>query len=256
MKLSFGKSKKQEPRQKGKFIVIDGTDGSGKGTQTQLLIEELKVNGFEVEMADFPQYGQKSAGMVEEYLNGKFGQVGPQAASIFYAVDRFDASFKIRQWLEEGKVVVSNRYVTANAGHQGGKIADDIERHKFFRWLNNLEYDIFGIPKPDLNVILYMPAEIAQKLVDQKAAEQRAYAEGKKRDLHEADLDHLKNAERVYLEIARLFPNTKLVECVTKSEQAKYDVPCVLSPQEVHNKVWELVRRIALKDLKPNISTK
>ena len=241
MPFRFGK--KNNDHQRGRFIVIDGTDGSGKATQTQLLIDELKVNGYLVEMADFPQYGQKSAGMVEDYLNGKYGQVNPQAASIFYAVDRFDASFKIREWLEAGKIVVANRYVTANAGHQGGKIADDIERAKFFRWLNNLEYDIFGIPKPDLNIILHVPAEIAQSLVDRKSEEVRKYAGGKKRDLHEADLQHLKNAEKVFLEIAKLFPNTKLIECTQNGE--------LLKPEVVHNKVWELVRRIALKDFKP-----
>ena len=242
MKLSFGKSNKQSEPQKGRFIVIDGTDGSGKATQTQLLIEELKLGGHKVEMADFPQYGQKSAGLVEDYLNGKYGQVSPQAASIFYAVDRFDASFKIKQWLEEGKIVVANRYVTANAGHQGGKIADDIDRMKFFRWLDNLEYTIFNIPKPDLNIILHMPAEMAQKLVDKKSSDVRKYANGKKRDLHEADLLHLQNAEKVYMEISKLFPNTKLVECVSGGQ--------LLTPPEVSNKVWELVRRIALKDYK------
>ncbi len=244
--LKFGKSKKNKNEQqpsKGRFIVIDGTDGSGKATQTNLLVEELKLGGYEVEMTDFPQYGTKSAGLIEEYLNGKYGQVGPEAASIFYAIDRFDASFKIREWLAAGKIVISNRYVTANAGHQGGKIADDMDRLKYFKWLDNLEYNIFNIPKPDLNIILHMPAEMAQELVDKKSADVRGYANGKKRDLHEADLNHLKNAEKVYLEIAKLFPNTKLVECVTNGK--------LQSPAEVHNKVWELVRRIALKDIKP-----
>jgi len=240
--LKFGAAKKAE-HQEGKFIVIDGTDGSGKGTQTQLLIEELRTNGYDVETTDFPQYGQKSAGLVEEYLNGKYGQVNPRAASIFYAVDRFDAGFKIRQWLGEGKIIISNRYVTANAGHQGGKIADDDERLKYFRWLNDLEYNVFGIPKPDLNLILHVPAETAQLLVDKKSAAERKYAGGKKRDLHEADLNHLKNAEKVFLEIAKLFPNTKLVECAPDGN--------LMSPQEVHNKIWELVRRIALKNIKP-----
>lgn len=241
--LKFGKFKKSKKQpQRGRFIVIDGTDGSGKATQTNLLLQELKVNGYPVEMTDFPQYGTKSAGLIEEYLNGKYGQVGPEAASIFYAIDRFDASFKIRKWLNQGKIIISNRYVTANAGHQGGKIKDDLDRLKFFKWLDNLEYNIFGIPKPDLNIILHMPAEMAQKLVDKKSAIDRKYANGKKRDLHEADLKHLKNAEKVYLEIAKLFPNTKLVECVAGEK--------LLHPANVHNKVWDLVRRIALKDFK------
>lgn len=242
-KLSLVKKFAQKPR--GRFIVIDGIDGSGKGTQTKLLIEELKINGYQAEEADFPQYGTKSAGIIEEYLNGKYGQLDPRAASIFYAIDRFDASFKIRQWLADGKVVVSNRYVTANAGHQGGKIADEHDRLKFFRWLNDLEYNIFNIPKPDLNIILHVPAKVAQKLVDSKAKHQRMYANhaNKKRDLHESDLEHLKNAEQVFLEIIQLFPNTKLVECAEGGR--------LLSPEEIHNKVWELARRIALINFKP-----
>ncbi len=111
--LKFGKSKKKSTVRPGRFIVIDGTDGSGKATQTGLLVDELKLAGYDVAMTDFPQYGTKSAGLIEEYLNGKYGQVGPQAASVFYAIDRFDASFKIREWLEQGKIVISNRYVIA-----------------------------------------------------------------------------------------------------------------------------------------------
>jgi len=95
-------------RLKGKFIVIDGTDGSGKATQTELLVNRLKKEGFDVEVADFPQYGERSAVLVEDYLNGKFGSakdVGPYRASIFFACDRYVASFKIKEWLEEGKIV-------------------------------------------------------------------------------------------------------------------------------------------------------
>lgn len=217
----------------GKFIVIDGTDGSGKTVQCQLLIERLKKEGFQVMSADFPQYGTKSAGLVEEYLNGKYGQVNAYAASLFYALDRYDASFKIRQWLAEGYIVVSNRYVTANAGHQGGKIGNPIEREKYFHWLQDIEYNILGIPKPDINIILHVPAELAQTLVDKKDSSVRNYAEGKKRDLHEADLEHMKNAEKVYLELADILPNTELVECMEHSK--------LLSIETVHNRIWSVV---------------
>ena len=237
--MQFG-ARAKEAKRRGKFIVIDGTDGSGKGTQTALLVETLKREGYQVEMADFPQYGQKSAGAIEEYLNGKYGQVDAYVGSMFYAVDRFDASFKIRKWLNEGKIVVSNRYVTANAGHQGGKIDSTAARIKYFKWLDDLEYNVFKIPKPDLNLILHVPAKIAQKLVDKKPADVRKYAEGKnkKRDLHEKDLKHLQRAEMVFMQITELFPNTKLVECV---EEGK-----LLTPDQVHNKVWTLVRRLVL----------
>ncbi len=124
----------------GKFIVIDGTDGSGKGTQTEILVNRLRNLGHDVAMADFPQYGQVSAGLVEEYLNGNYGkaeEVGPYRASIFYACDRYDASFKIRKWLEEGKIVISNRYVTANMGHQGGKISSQKRRKNILTGYTN-----------------------------------------------------------------------------------------------------------------------
>lgn len=237
MKFGIGSKKGQN---KGKFIVVDGTDGSGKTTQTEMLIETLKQAGFQVEKADFPQYGQKSAGTVEEYLNGKYGQVNAYVGSIFYAVDRFDASFKIRKWLSEGKIVVSNRYVTANAGHQGSKIDSNAERIKYFKWLDNLEYNIFSIPKPDLNLILHVPAKIAQKLVDKKPKEHHKYVNGKKRDLHEKDLKHLQRAELVFMQLAELFPNTKLIEC--------FEGGALLTPQQVQNKVWNLVRRLVLKN--------
>lgn len=221
---------------KGKFIVIDGTDGSGKATQTKLLIKKLKDKGYKVEMADFPQYGKKSATLVEEYLNGKYGtaqEVGPYRASIFYACDRYDASFKIKKFLEEGYIVVSNRYVTANMGHQGGKIKDAKKRKNFFSWLYELEYKIFKIPKPDLNIILHVDAAVAQKLVDNKGA--RNYTK-KKRDLHEKDLKHLRDAEKVYLEIAKTMSNFKLISC---TEFGK-----IMSRESISELVWKKVKKI------------
>lgn len=225
--------------QKGKFIVIDGTDGSGKATQTELLAKRLKKEGYSVKVFDFPQYGQKSAGLVEEYLNGKYGDakaVGPERASIFYAVDRYDASFKIRKYLEQGKVVISNRYVTANMGHQGGKITDPKKRKKFFNWLYELEYGIFEIPKPDINVILHVDAAVAQKLVDCKGA--RCYTK-KKRDLHEKDLKHLRDAEKVYLEIAKTMPNFKLISCTKNKE--------IMERNVISEIVWREVSKMLKK---------
>ena len=235
MKLSFRKKKKAKLY--GKLIVIDGIDGSGKSTQLEMLAEELKANGFETETIHFPRHGQPTAFMVDQYLKGAYGDVNSYAASVFYAVDRFDASSTIKKWLGEGKVVLSDRYVTANAGHQGCKINDSMDRLKFFKWLDNLEYNIFGLPKPDLNVVLNMPYMSAHKLLNGRKDTKA------KKDIHEQSLTHLRLAQAVYLQLAQLFPNTKIVECVEGKS--------VLSPQDVHNKVWELVRRIALKNIKP-----
>ncbi len=218
---------------KGMLIVIDGTDATGKKTQTELLVARLLDAGYEVEYVHFPQYGKKSAGLVEEYLKAAYGsalEVGPQAASIFYAVDRFDASFQLKRWLSEGKIIICDRYVAANMGHQGGKIVDPGERRKFFEWLYDLEYGIFGIPKPDINIILHIDPLIAQLMVDQKG--HRDYVGGAKRDLHEADAQHLIDASKVYLEIASQFPDFELIDCTSPIDGQ------MLSREEVSERVW------------------
>ncbi|MBT4935870.1 hypothetical protein HOL21_01685 [Candidatus Woesearchaeota archaeon] len=184
---------------RGMFIVIDGLDGSGKGVQTTKLVERLQQEQYPVEMADFPQYDNWSAVFVQQYLNGAFGsasEVSAKKASLFYALDRFAAGSKIQQWLDEGKVVISNRYVSANKGHQLGKITDETEMGEFLSWLNEIEYSTLEIPIPDMTLFLHMSPEIGQRLVDKKG--ERSYTD-RKRDIHEEDLDHLQNAERAYL---------------------------------------------------------
>lgn len=223
-------------KRKGKLIILEGTDGTGKGTQFKLLISRLKKEGYGVAAFDFPQYGKPSSFFVTQYLNGRYGtakEVGPHKASLFYAMDRFDIAPIIREQKKKGKMVVSNRYVESNKGHQGTKIKDRKRRLKFFKWIDGIEYDILGIPRPNLCIILHVPAEIAQKLVDKKGS--REYVGGVKRDIHEADLSHLKLAEKVYLEMARLSPKTHIVvECLKNGK--------LLSKGEIHEKVWEIVK--------------
>ena len=213
------------------FIMIEGTDGSGKSLQTELLVKRLREERKRVEQISFPQYGERSAALVEDYLNGKFGsaqEVGPYRASILYAVDRYTASKKISAWLKESAIVVANRYVTSNMGHQGGKIKNTEKRREYFAWVYDLEYNIFGIPKPDINIILHVPAEIAQQLVDKKG--EREYLHGKKRDIHEDDLRHLKDAEEAYLQIAKMFPEYTVVECMDNGK--------LLPQEDIQDKVW------------------
>src|SRR5574341_247431 len=221
---------------KGVFIVIEGTDGTGKATQTLKLVEFLKKEGKAVETFDFPQYGQPSCHFVESYLNGKYGtEVNPYTASLFFALDRHEASFKIKKALSEGKIVVSNRYVASNMGHQGGNIEDSGKRQEYFKWNEDIEYNILGIPKPNLNIILHVPAEIAQKNVDQKGS--RAYVGGQKRDLLEKDLGHLQRAEQVYLEMAKLFPqNFTLISCMDGNR--------LMNIEEIHTKIVGVVKKL------------
>jgi len=224
---------------RGKFIVIEGTDGSGKTEQFSRLLLRLPA-GYPFQTVDFPRYDEPSSYFVSEYLNGHYGaledeDIGPRRASLFYALDRFDASEKkMKKWLAAGTTVIANRYVGSNMGHQGGKVSDGQKRKDFFKWLYDLEYGICGIPRPDLNIILHMPAEIAQELVDKKAA--REYIGGKKRDLHEGNLEHLRHAEKVYLEIAKLFPDDfTVIECAPEGK--------LLTIEAIHEKVWSVARK-------------
>lgn len=223
-------------KNKGKIIVIDGTDGSGKTTQLHLLKEKLQAEGFGVEIADFPQYNHKSAGMVEEYLSGKYGSVNdvtPYQASIFYAVDRFDFGKQINDWLAEGKIILCNRYTSSNMAHQGCKIENPLERKVFFNWLSELEHDILKIPRPDLCLILRVEAEISQQMAKNRAREDW---KGKTKDIHEESLDHLKKAEQIYCEIAENNSNYRLVNCVSEGT--------IMDREEISFLVWIYVSQM------------
>ena len=216
----------------GHLIVIDGTDGSGKATQTKLLVERMQAEGFAVEMISFPQYGTKSAGLVEEYLSGKYGsakEVGPYRASLFFAVDRHDAAGRIRTWLDAGTHVIADRYVGSNMGHQGSHMTNPEERQKFFTWAAEIEHELFGIPRPTLNVILHVPADVAQQL----SKDRGGWKADIQNDILETDLDHLKAAEQAYLDLPKHFNEFKIVEC--------FEGGSLLPPEEVHQRIWTLV---------------
>ena len=214
------------------FVVIDGTDGSGKATQTQLLVERLSQEKTPVETISFPQYNTKSAGLVEEYLSGKYGtasEVSPKISSIFFAVDRFDASFKIRNWLKSGKTVITDRYVTSNMGHHGGKISDPEKRAEFFAWNADLEYNTFHLPRPDITIILHVPAKIAIQL----AHDRGGWKADIDTDIHETDTQHMIDAEAAYLNMAKQFPELRLVECVKDGK--------LRSKEDIHNEIWQII---------------
>jgi len=235
-------------KKRGKFIVLEGIDGSGKSTQAKLLAKDLEKEGYKVFFIDFPQHGQKSAGLVDEYLTGKYGkkakEVSSYQASVFYACDRYDASFKIRNWLKRGYIVIADRYIGSNIGHQGGKIKNLKERRKYLRWLYDLEYGIFKIPRPDINFILKIKSRIAQnlskKIFDkEKLVKKKGYL-GHKKDIHEKDLDHLENAEKAYLFAAKEFPKDfKIIECFKNKK--------LLPPEVIHQKILKMTKDVLEK---------
>jgi len=229
---------------KGKFFVFEGIDGSGKATQVHFLTEALREKGYRVEKIDVPQYGNRSAVMVENYLNGMYGSatdVGPYRGSIFYAIDRYDASFKIKKWLDEGKIVVADRYVASNIGHQGGKLISDKKSWgQYINWLHKLEYSLFNIPKPDYTFILKISPELSMKMSNKTTNEEKQkkrasyLGSSKKQDIHEADRLHLENSLKSYMAISKKYPKEyKIVEC---EENGKF-----LSIEQIHQKVLQLV---------------
>ncbi len=220
---------------RGLFILLEGTDGSGKATQAKLLAQTLRRVGRKVMMVDFPQYGKPSAWFVEQYLNGEFGKasdINPYEASLFYALDRAEAGPRIKKALAQGKIVIANRYTLSNAAHQGGKISNAREQKKYWQWLFNLEYHLLKLPQPKVTIILHVPAKISQTLVDKKSV--RSYIKGKKRDAHEADILHLQHAEQAYLKLSKIY-GFKVVEGIHHGR--------LLPPPEIHAKVWKIVTK-------------
>jgi dTMP kinase len=203
----------------GLFVAIEGGDGSGKGTHSDLLKEYLSDKGKLANKISFPRYGEDSAYYVEKYLNGAYGQADDVPADLGvlpYAIDRYAASKDIREMLEgEDAVVIADRYMASNLAHQGTKIDDEAERKAFYERTKTTEYGVLGIPKPDKTIVLVMPTAHMQSNVDKKAA--RAYT-SMKRDIHEASADHLEKAKANFEELCRIYPNEfTAVYCTNES---------------------------------------
>lgn len=184
---------------KGKLIVIEGLDGSGKSTQIEYL--KNKLSGRNVHQIKLPDYDSDSSALVKMYLRGDFGKkpedVNAYAASAFYAVDRF-ANYKMKwkEFYDNGEIIISDRYTTSNAYHQATKISKD-DRAEFFYWLEDFEYGLLGIPEPNAVIYLDMPIEISQKMMTE-----RYHGDETKKDIHESNLDYLYKCREAALDAA------------------------------------------------------
>jgi dTMP kinase len=231
----------KKQKNKGKLIVIDGTDGSGKATQVDLLSKRFKKEGYTVKIVDFPEYYKNFFGafvghcLSEQYYN--WLHVHPKIASVMYAADRWESSCEIKEWIKKGYIVIANRYVSANQIHQGGKIKSAKKRNDFIKWLDKMEYEVFGIPRPDLTLYLSLPIEIVLKLLKHRESSKmkRKYLK-KKKDVHEADVDFLINSRKSALKLEKEIPNFIKIECSKKGE--------ILSREEIHEMVYEKVKKI------------
>ena len=225
---------------KGKFIVIDGTDGSGKATQVELLSKRLKKEGHTVKNVDFPEYYENFFGkfighcLSEQYYN--FVKVHPKIASVLYAADRFESKEKIEGWLSKGYVVIANRYVSANQIHQGGKIKNPKKRQAFIEWLDEMEYKVFKIPRPNVVFYLNLPVALSRKLMAERNKNQtRAYLNAKK-DLVERDMEYIENSHKSALWLAKTQPNYVKIECAKKDE--------ICSRESIHEMIYEKVKKM------------
>jgi dTMP kinase len=224
---------------KGKLIVVDGIDGSGKATQVKILKQRLIKEGYMVKSIDFPRYDTNFFGsLIGEYLSGLHGdfiKMDSKVASILYAADRFESSAEIKKWLADGYVVIADRYATANQIHQGGKINDLKKRKEYLSWLDKMEYGVFKIPRPDLVIYLDVPFEVSKMwLVNKVAQRKKTYLKGRK-DVAEDNLIHLKNSRNSAILLAKQNKNWVKIECCK-------GMVC-MGPEQVGEEVHKVVKK-------------
>ncbi|MBU1000342.1 hypothetical protein KKE78_03035 [Patescibacteria group bacterium] len=211
---------------KGLLIVVDGIDGSGKTTQIKLLANNLKEQRIPFETISFPRYKDNIYGeLIKRYLEGEFGsihEVNSYLMSCIFAGDRVLAKPLIEKWLSKGKLVLVNRYVSASKAHMGANLEKG-KREPFFKWLDNLEYETNAIPKEDLAILLNVDPKIGQKNVA-----------GRHRDIHEQNLKHLDEANKIYLSLAKKENNWYVVGCMKDREMRK--------PQDIHQELLKILK--------------
>jgi dTMP kinase len=198
----------------GKLIVIEGTDCSGKNTQSVLLVKKLVAMGLKAVNLSFPMYDSPTGKIVGGPLLGRkeigtswfpegYTHVDPKISGLYYAADRKYNFSKIEKYLQEGYYVVLDRYVSSNMAHQGSKITDDDERFNFFRWIDKLEYWLLELPKADLTIFLHVPFQYTKELMKTREFTDEA----------EKDEVHLIQTEKTYIELSELY-NWQTVDCV------------------------------------------
>ncbi|MEG0515542.1 MAG: deoxynucleoside kinase, partial [Cetobacterium sp.] len=219
------------------LIVIEGTDSSGKETQTAMLFEKLSKEIKKIRKISFPNYNSPACAPVKMYLAGEFGtdaeKVNPYPASTMYAIDRY-ASYKTDwgNFYKDGGIIITDRYTTSNMVHQASKIDNSKEKEIYLSWLEDLEYNKMEIPRPDLVIFLNMPTETAQKLM----AERKNKITGEdKKDIHEKNVEYLKKSHKNACEISKKY-SWKEIECVENNR--------LKTIEEISNEVFELVSEI------------
>ena len=221
----------------GKLIVFEGTDGSGKATQTALLCRELETRGVPFRKLEFPRYGEESSALLRLYLNGAFGtdpaDVNAYAAATFYSVDRF-ASYKQDWggWYEQGGLVIADRYTTSNAVHQTSKLPREQQR-AFLDWLFDFEYRKLGLPEPDRVLYLDVPTELSEQMM-----RRREHQTGTKADIHEQDDAYLRQCRENAEAVVR-YCSWQKIDCARDGK--------IRSAEDIHAEVLERVKDLLVQ---------
>lgn len=219
----------------GKLILIEGTDCSGKQTQSDLLLKKLIEAGKKVVKVSFPMYDTPTGKIVggpylgkESICSGWFKEgannVSAKVASLYYAADRLYNIDKINDYLQKDYIVLLDRYVTSNMAHQAGKIKNKEERLKMFKWIEQLEYGLLELPEPDIKIFLHMPYEYSKMLQKNRG----------ELDELETSEENLRNAENTYLEMVELY-NFYQIECVKNNS--------IRSIEDISEEVYRFVNK-------------
>ena len=220
---------------KGKFIVIEGADGSGKKTQAKILCEKLNEAGINCIVQSFPNYDSPACTPVKMYLNGEFGDIGcldAYQANSLYAVDRLCTMMGLKDHIENGGSIVFDRYVESTMLHQAALIENQEERDKFLDYVNDFEFGKLKLPKPDLVIFLDVPVEVSKKLADSRGE----YKSGNKKDILEQDISHLTKAYNSGKYVANKYGWTQ-ISCLNESGNLK-------SIEEISNDIFEVVKKL------------
>ncbi|MDF1575417.1 MAG: dTMP kinase [Bacteroidales bacterium] len=201
-----------------RFLVIEGLDGSGKSTQLKLLREYLEKKTVPYRYLHFPRLEEGVYGdLVARFLRGEMGandQVDPYLVALIFAGDRADASEKIRQWMDEGNLVIVDRYVYSNIAFQCAKLASRKEQNRLRDWILDFEFGYNQLPKPDLNLYLNVPFEFTRKQLNlARNGEDRAYLKGE-RDIHEENLGFQEQVRQIYLSLREHVDDLMILDCM------------------------------------------
>jgi dTMP kinase len=223
-----------------KFLVIEGLDGSGKSTQVAMLRKYLDDSCIRYKYIHFPRTEAPFFGeLVAMFLRGELGeinQVHPKLVAMIYAGDRLDAARQIREWIAYGSLVLIDRYAYSNIAYQCAKLKDKPEREKLANWIRDLEFNYFGIPKPDLSIYLNTPFDFVSKnLTGQRMGEDRNYLGGT-RDIHEEDLQFQQQVHEVYLWQTLLDPGFIKLDCQSQDGN-------ILSAELIFDKILDLCKK-------------